>query len=199
MMNAIFKRFVITSFCVTVSGGCGMAQEISDIVWTREDRSDACINFKFDMPASLVPLFSAGTPAAEPQWTSFDKKMLFWYSTNPFHLELTTLSRAEYIRWGRCLRSEKRASKCWESDRILAKARVSEGNGYGEGSANCLEVDAVAPSKSNDRSRFGAMIQLCGPAADRNLIRASVDKILHSLEISYTGCCRPHDNLAGCI
>jgi hypothetical protein len=201
MMNANFERLSIACFVIISSTAHTIAQEFSDITWTREDRSDECTKFIFDMPASLVPLYSKGTPAMESQWKSFDGKFLFWYSDNitPGHLNLYSLSRAQYVKWTRCLDADKLAHKCWESDHSLARARMSEKNiWFGEGKALCMEVDAVSPANSNDRSRFGAMLQMCGPPAANKLIRSSVDRILRSLDYSYLGCCKPRDNVSGC-
>ena len=182
MINAHFERCVVAFILVITGQSGGLAQQFANIAWSRVDGSNECTKFIFDMPASLVPLYSKGTPALDPIWRSFDGKIGFTVSDNinPGYLNVGLLSRSQYVKWGRCSDADERLSRCWESSRILAKASVSKDNCLGNRGALCMEVDAVAPDKSNDRSRFAAMIQMCGPTADNKLIRASVDRILRS-------------------
>jgi hypothetical protein len=50
-----------------------------------------------------------------------------------------------------------------------------------------MNIEAVAPA-GNDESRFGVLLQLCGPLSKEKLVEDLARKTLQSVEFSYRGC-----------
>jgi hypothetical protein len=203
-MNVIFNAAaaLISFLSLSIYPMDCTAQEFEAITWAKESRDGSCVKFHFEMPASLVPIYQAGTPSAAGYWESFDADFKFLYTENAMHLELTRLSKQSYLSKGRCTDFAIKASKCWQADHLPAKLYQMTGprdwTGADAKNAACMNIDAVAPT-GNDRSRFGVRLQFCGPSSKKNLVELIAMKTMRSVEYSYQGCCKGgNSNISGC-
>ncbi|WP_428530563.1 hypothetical protein [Pseudorhodoplanes sp.] len=171
------------------------------ITWTDYSYNYECIDLRFDMPASLVPVEnSMAATSGGPRWESYDKRITLTLNTKATNYGVGELSRSDYLATVSCDLDKNPLFDGTDRPQISS----CESDGYkmiyssGDESGGCSSAFVIAPVQS-DVSRFMAHISLCSKKSrDFKMLKNVAQRIWQSASLRYLGCCKRQPNWIGC-